>query len=68
MASDLPRIPYVDETSTRATIEAMQSQGPPLPKVDAKGIVDNSYLRSFENSGLIDKLAPRNKSKMVHSR
>ncbi|MGZ9129960.1 MAG: ABC transporter substrate-binding protein [Candidatus Binatia bacterium] len=59
MASDLPRIPYVDEASTRATIDAMQSQGPPLPKVDAKGIVDNSLLRSFETSGLIDKLAPR---------
>ena len=59
MASDLPRIPYVDEASTRATIDAMQSQGPPLPKVDAKGIVDNSLLRAFETSGLIDKLAPR---------
>ena len=59
MASDLPRIPYVDDASTRATIDAMQSQGPPLPKVDAKGIVDNSLLRSFETSGLIDRLAPR---------
>lgn len=59
MASDLPRIPYVDEVSARATIDAMQAQGPPLPKVDVKGIFDNSLLRAFETSGLIDKLAPR---------
>ena len=59
MAADLPRIPYIDEASTRATIDAMQSQGPPLPKVDVKGIFDNSLLRAFETSGLIDKLAPR---------
>jgi NitT/TauT family transport system substrate-binding protein len=59
MAADLPRIPYVDEVSARATIDAMQAQGPPLPKVDVKGIFDNSLLRAFETSGLIDKLAPR---------
>ncbi len=59
MASDLPRIPYIDEISARATIDAMQTQGPPLPKVDVKGIFDNSMLRAFETSGLIDKLAPR---------
>jgi NitT/TauT family transport system substrate-binding protein len=59
MAADLPRIPYVDEVSARATIDAMQAQGPPLPKVDVKGIFDNSLLRSMESSGLIDKLAPR---------
>jgi NitT/TauT family transport system substrate-binding protein len=59
MASDLPRIPYVDEGSARATIDAMQAQGPALPKVDVKGIFDNSLLRAFETSGLIDKLAPR---------
>jgi hypothetical protein len=27
MASDLPRIPYIDEISARATIDAMQAQG-----------------------------------------
>lgn len=59
MAADLPRIPYVDEVSARATIDAMQAQGPPLPKVDVKGIFDNSLLRSMETSGVIDKLAPR---------
>ena len=59
MAGDLPRIPYVDEVSARSTIEAMQAQGPPLPKVDVKGIIDNSFLRSMESSGVIDKLAPR---------
>jgi NitT/TauT family transport system substrate-binding protein len=59
MAADLPRIPYIDEVSARATIDAMQTQGSPLPKVDVKGIFDNSLLRSMESSGLIDKLAPR---------
>ena len=59
MAGDLPRIPYVDEVSARSTIEAMQTQGPPLPKVDVKGIFDNSYLKTLETSGFIDKLAPR---------
>jgi ABC-type nitrate/sulfonate/bicarbonate transport system substrate-binding protein len=59
MAADLPRIPYVDEVSARATIDAMQTQGPPLPKVDVKGIFDNSYLRAMESNGVIDKLAPR---------
>jgi len=59
MAADLPRIPYIDEVSARATIDAMQTQGPPLPKVDVKGIFDNSLLRAMETSGMIDKLAPR---------
>ena len=59
MAADLPRIPYVDEVSARSTIEAMQTQGPPLPKVDVKSIFDNGLLRSMESSGMIDKLAPR---------
>ncbi len=59
MAPDLPRIPYVDESSTRATIDAMQAQGPPLPKVDVKGIFDNSLLKALENSGFVDKVAPR---------
>jgi ABC-type nitrate/sulfonate/bicarbonate transport system substrate-binding protein len=59
MAPDLPRIPYVDEASTRATIDAMQAQGPPLPKVEVKSIFDNSLLRALENSGVVDKVAPR---------
>ena len=59
MAPDLPRIPYVDETSARATIDAMQAQGPPLPKVDVKGIFDNSLLKALESSGFVDKFLPR---------
>jgi NitT/TauT family transport system substrate-binding protein len=59
MAPDLPRIPYIDETSARATIDAMQAQGPPLPKVDAKSIFDNSLLKALETSGFIDKLSTR---------
>jgi len=59
MAPDLPRAPYIDETSARATIEAMQAQGPPLPKVDVKGIFDNSYLKALENSGFVDKVNQR---------
>ena len=58
MAPDLPRIPYVDEGSARATIEAVQAQGPPLPKVDVKSIFDNSLLKALENSGFVDKVAP----------
>jgi sulfonate transport system substrate-binding protein len=59
MAPDLPRIPYVDEGSARATIDAMQSQGPLLPKVDVKSIFDNSLLRTLETSGFVDKVTPR---------
>ncbi len=49
LVPDLPRIPYIDEISLRATIEAMQAQGPPLPKVDIKSLYDNSLLRSIES-------------------
>jgi NitT/TauT family transport system substrate-binding protein len=59
MAPDLPRIPYIDETSARATIDAMQAQGPPLPKVDVKIIVDNSLLKALESSGFVDKISAR---------
>ena len=59
MAPDLPRIPYIDEISARATVDAMQSQGPPLPKVDMRSIYDNSLLKTLENSGFVDKLIPR---------
>jgi NitT/TauT family transport system substrate-binding protein len=51
LVPDLPRMPYVDEASLRATIEAMQAQGPPLPKVDIKSLYDNSILKAIE-SGL----------------
>jgi NitT/TauT family transport system substrate-binding protein len=59
MAPDLPRIPYIDETSARATIDAMQAQGPPLPKVDVKSIFDNSLLKALETSGFVDKISAR---------
>jgi len=49
LVPDLPRIPYIDEISLRATIEAMQAQGPPLLKVDIKSLYDNSLLRSIES-------------------
>jgi hypothetical protein len=29
-------------------VEAMQAQGPPLPKVDVKALYDNSLLKSIE--------------------
>jgi ABC-type nitrate/sulfonate/bicarbonate transport system substrate-binding protein len=48
LVPDLPRIPYVDEVSAQATIDAMQAQGPPLPKVDVKGLFDNSLLKAIE--------------------
>jgi NitT/TauT family transport system substrate-binding protein len=59
MAPDLPRIPYTDESSARATIDAMQSQGPPLPKVEVKNIYDNSLLKALESSGFVDKISAR---------
>ena len=48
LVPDLPRIPYVDEVSLRATIDAMQAQGPPLPKVDTKSLYDNTVLKTIE--------------------
>jgi ABC-type nitrate/sulfonate/bicarbonate transport system substrate-binding protein len=48
LVPDLPRIPYIDDASARATIDAMQAQGPPLPKVDVKGFYDNSLLKAIE--------------------
>jgi ABC-type nitrate/sulfonate/bicarbonate transport system substrate-binding protein len=55
----LPRIPYIEEASARATVEAMQSQGPPLPKVEPKAIYDNSLLKNLEAEGFVDKVRPR---------
>jgi hypothetical protein len=48
LVPDLQRIPYIDDVSARATIDAMQAQGPPLPKVDVKALYDNSLLKSIE--------------------
>jgi len=48
LVPDLPRIPSVDEISTRATIDAMQAQGAPLPKVDVKALYDNGLLKTIE--------------------
>ena len=48
LVPDLPRIPYVDDVSARATVDAMQAQGPPLPKVDVKALYDNSLLKTIE--------------------
>src|SRR5262245_18192216 len=54
LVPDLPRVPYVDEVSARATVEVMQVQGPPLPKVDVNGLFDNSLLKNLESEGFID--------------
>jgi hypothetical protein len=51
LVPDLPRVPYVDEASARATVEAMQALGPLLPKVDPKTLYDNSLLKSLEAKG-----------------
>jgi ABC-type nitrate/sulfonate/bicarbonate transport system substrate-binding protein len=59
MAPDLPRMPYVEDASVRATVEAMQMQGPPLPKVDLKSLYDNSLLKGLENDGFLDKIKAR---------
>ena len=55
LVPDLPRVPYIDEVSARATVDAMQSQGPPLPKVEVKNIYDNSLLKALETSGFVDE-------------
>jgi ABC-type nitrate/sulfonate/bicarbonate transport system substrate-binding protein len=56
LVPDLPRIPYTDDGSARATIEAMQVQGPPLPKLDPKTLYDNSLLKSLEAEGFVDRI------------
>jgi hypothetical protein len=37
----------------------MQSQGPPLPKVDPKALYDNSVLKALEAEGFVDKIRAR---------
>jgi NitT/TauT family transport system substrate-binding protein len=59
MGPDLPRIPYIDEVSLRATLDAMQAQGPPLPKVEAKNLFDNSLLKNLEAEGFLEKIRAR---------
>ena len=51
LVPDLPRVPYVDEASARATVEAIQALGPPLPKVGPKTLYDNRLLKSLEAKG-----------------
>jgi hypothetical protein len=45
-------MPYLDETSARATVEAMQMQGPPLPKVDVKALLIIACSRDWRMRGL----------------
>src|SRR5215467_11092500 len=59
LVPDLPRIPYIEDSSARATIEAMQAQGPPLPKLDPKILYDNSLLKSLEAEGFAEKIKLR---------
>lgn len=39
---ELPRIPYIEEVSARATVGAMQAQGPSLPKVDVRALYETA--------------------------
>ena len=59
LVPDLPRMPYIDEASARATVEAMQLQGPPLPKVEIRALFDNSLLKAIEADGFLDKIKAR---------
>ena len=52
LVPDLPRMPYIDDASARATVEAMQLQGPTLPKIEPKALFDNSLLKTLEHDGL----------------
>ena len=56
---DLPAVPHVEEASARATVEAMQAVGPPLPKVDPKTLYDNSLLKGLEAEGFLEKIKLR---------
>jgi NitT/TauT family transport system substrate-binding protein len=56
LVPDLPQIPYVEEASMRATVEAMQILGPPLPKVEPKTLYDNSFLKTLETAAFLDKI------------
>jgi hypothetical protein len=56
LVPDLPRIPYIDEASARATVEAIQLQGPPLPKVEIKALFDNSLLKAIEAYSFLNKI------------
>jgi hypothetical protein len=55
LVPDLPRIPYVEEASACTTVEAMQSLGPPLPKVDPKSLYDNGLLKGLEAKWFLNK-------------
>jgi ABC-type nitrate/sulfonate/bicarbonate transport system substrate-binding protein len=59
LVPDLPRIPYIEDASIRATLDAMQSQGPALPKIDPKALYDNSLLNALAAEGFVEKLKPR---------
>jgi ABC-type nitrate/sulfonate/bicarbonate transport system substrate-binding protein len=59
LVPDLPHVPYVEDASARATVEAMQLQGPPLPKVDVKALFDNSLLKAIEADGFLEKIKAR---------
>ena len=50
-------MPY--KTSVRATVEATQNLGPPIPKVDPKTLYDNSLLKGLETEGFVDKIKAR---------
>jgi ABC-type nitrate/sulfonate/bicarbonate transport system substrate-binding protein len=56
LVPNLPRVPYVEEASARATMEAIQSLGQPLSKVDLKALYDNGLLKGLEAEGLLDKI------------
>lgn len=59
LVPDLPQLPYIDDVSARATVDAMQQQGPPLPKVDVKALYDNGLLKRLESEGFLDKIKAR---------
>lgn len=52
---DLPRIPYIEETSLRATLEGIQTLDRGSINLDPKTLYDNSLLQGLENSGFLNK-------------
>jgi len=48
-----------DSLGARATVEAMQAQAPPLPKVEVKTVYDNGLLKNLETEGFVDRIRLR---------
>lgn len=58
LVPDLPRIPYVEEESVRATVQGVQSLDRGI-NLDPRTLYDNSLLQGLENGGFLNKIGAR---------